>query len=299
MLATVFRFRLPNMLSDLVLRDLVRSFRIEAPIRPLRPPAWDLSAVLQFLNSLVFEPLHQASLRDLTKKVLFLVSLATAKCVGELQAVSRAVSFVRYDACLSYGPEFVAKTESLSNPLPLSFLVASLSDFVAGLGDELLLCPVRALRIYLDRTSSFSPLPFHRRMPFLSSCVRSSMGLVLVGQRLVRWEPIVSGASLPQGPFIRIGLLPVCLSQLPGAPILSLLPLISGTFSTNSTFFVPWGRSWLQVSESDSSHLFPLFAGREENLLGPESLTYLRTLFCAYAKKWPSFVITKLFKMPK
>ena len=32
---------------------------------------------------------------------------------------------------------------------------------------------------------------------------------------------------------------------------------------------------------------------------GPESLTYLRTLFCAYAKKWPSFVITKLFKMPK
>ena len=34
-------------------------------------------------------------------------------------------------------------------------------------------------------------------------------------------------------------------------------------------------------------------------VLGPESLTYLRTLFCAYAKKWPSFVITKLFKMPK
>ena len=95
------------------------------------------------------------------KKFLFLMSLATAKWVGELQAVSRTVSFVRSDACLSYVPEFVAKTESISNPLPRSFLVASLSDFVAGLDDELLLCHVRALRIYLDRTSSFSPLPHH------------------------------------------------------------------------------------------------------------------------------------------
>ena len=99
------------------------------------------------------------------KKVLFLVSLATAKRVGELQAVSRTVSFVRSDAYLSYVPEFVAKTESLSNPLPRSFLVSSLSDFASVLDDELLLCPVRALRIYLDRTSSFSPLP--RRL-FLS-----------------------------------------------------------------------------------------------------------------------------------
>ena len=98
-------------------------------------------------------------------KVLFLVSLATAKRVGELQAVSRTMSFVCSNACLSYVPEFVAKTESISNPLPHSFLVASLSDFAAGLDNELLLCPVRALRIYLDRTSSFSPLP---RSLFLS-----------------------------------------------------------------------------------------------------------------------------------
>ena len=159
MLATVFRFHLPNLSSDPVSRDLVCFFRIEAPIWPLHPPAWDLSEVLQFLNSPVLELLQRASLSDLMKKVLFLVALATAKRVGELQAVSRAVSFVCSDACLSYVPEFVAKIESLSNPLPRSFLVASLSDFVAGLDDELLLCPVRATRIYLDRTSSFSPLP--------------------------------------------------------------------------------------------------------------------------------------------
>ena len=72
------------------------------------------------------------------------------------QAVSKTVSFVGSDACLSYVPEFVAKTESFSNPLPRSFLVKSLSDFAVGLEDDLLLCPVRALRIYLRRTDSFS-----------------------------------------------------------------------------------------------------------------------------------------------
>ena len=41
--------------------DLVRSFWIEAPVRPLRPPAWDLSVVLQFLNSSGFAPLHRVS----------------------------------------------------------------------------------------------------------------------------------------------------------------------------------------------------------------------------------------------
>ena len=75
------------------------------------------------------------------------------------------MSFVHADACLSYVPECVAKTESLSNPIPRSFLVKSLSDFAAGLHEELLLCPVRALRIYLNRSALFSPLP--RRL-FLS-----------------------------------------------------------------------------------------------------------------------------------
>ena len=118
---------------------------------------WDLLLVLKFLSSASFEPLHWSSLWHLTKKTLFLLALATAKCVGELQALSPTVSFVQSDACLSYVPEFVAKTESLSNPLPCSFLVRSLSDFIVGLEEDLLLCPVRSLRVYLQRTASFSP----------------------------------------------------------------------------------------------------------------------------------------------
>ena len=158
MLSAVFRFHLPSLSSHPVVRDLLRSFCLGSAERQLRPPAWDLLVVLWFLNTSSFEPLSSAPLRALTQKVLFLVALATAKRVGELQALSSAVTFVGGDACLSYVPQFVAKSESLTRFIPRSFLVKSLSDFAAGLVGDLLLCPVRALRIYLDRTSTLAPL---------------------------------------------------------------------------------------------------------------------------------------------
>ena len=165
MLSAVFHFPLPSLSSHPVVRDLLRSFCLESAERQLRPPAWDLSMVLRFLNSSTFESFSDAPLRALTQKVLFLLALATAKRVGELQSLSSAVTFVHGDACLAYIPQFVAKSESLTRSIPRSFLVKSLSDFAAGLDDDLLLCPVRALRIYLDRTASFAPL---RHLLFVS-----------------------------------------------------------------------------------------------------------------------------------
>ena len=143
---------------DLVLRDLFRSFRLSSAERILHPPAWNLSVVLRFLKSSAFEPLSRAPLRALLQKTLFLLALATAKRVGELQAFSSVVTFVGLDACLSYVPQFVAKSESLTRTIPRSFLVQSLSDFAAGIDEDLLLCPVRALRIYLDKTRPLSPI---------------------------------------------------------------------------------------------------------------------------------------------
>ena len=92
-----------------VLLDLIRSFKLSSAERVLRPPAWDLSRVLQLLNSSHFEPLSQAPLRALSQKTLFLLALATAKRVGVLQALFFVVTFVGLDACLSYVPQFVAK----------------------------------------------------------------------------------------------------------------------------------------------------------------------------------------------
>ena len=159
MLSGVFRFILPELSSHFVLHDLLRSFRLERPLPSSRVPPWDLLLVLRFLSGPPFEPLSSCSLRDLIQKVLFLVSLATARRVGELQAVSLDVSLSGSDLCLSYLPEFRVKTESSANPLPHSFCVRSLSDFVGDLPDELLLGPVRALRHYVSRVSSVSPHP--------------------------------------------------------------------------------------------------------------------------------------------
>ena len=158
MLSGVFHFILPDLSSHFVLYDL-RSFRLERPLTSSRIPPWNLSLVLSFLQGTSFEPLSSCSLRDLSRKVLFLVALATARRVGELQALSAVVSKSGADLFLSYLPEFQAKAESETCPLP-----RSLGDFVGDLMEELLLCPVHALRVYLSRTS----LPSRPRARFVS-----------------------------------------------------------------------------------------------------------------------------------
>ena len=101
MLIVVFRFILPELSSHFVLRDLLRSFRLECPVSSSRVPPWDLSLVHYFLRGPPFEPLSSCSLRDLTRKVLFLLFLATSRRVGELQALSSQVFFSGDDLFLS------------------------------------------------------------------------------------------------------------------------------------------------------------------------------------------------------
>ena len=54
-------------------------------------------------------------------------------------------------AVLSFTPEFRAKTETLSRPVPRDFTIPALSSLTDD-KDELLLCPVRALKLYLKIT---------------------------------------------------------------------------------------------------------------------------------------------------
>lgn len=124
-------------------------------------------AVLKLLSSQVFEPLEKLTLREFTK-VLFLVSLATAKRIGEIQAVSRKISYADKDIFLSYLPEFRAKSESEGSPLPRAFKVTSLEDFIAGEESEMLLCPVRALKHYLSCIYR-APISYDRTLELSSS----------------------------------------------------------------------------------------------------------------------------------
>ena len=82
-----------------------------------------------------------------------MVSLATAKQVSEIQALSKTVAAIGNDLVVSFQPHFIAKTERVDAPVPRSFRVLSLREFAGDLDEGSLLCPVRALNIYLRRTS--------------------------------------------------------------------------------------------------------------------------------------------------
>ena len=107
---------------------------------------------------------------------------------------------VSFSSCLAYVPEFVAKTESALNTLPRSFLVKSLDDFTAGLDEELLICPVRALRKYLKRTASFVNHPCRL---FVSPC-SPSRAMSKNGISFLLCEVIFeSGACSKEGASLR------------------------------------------------------------------------------------------------
>ena len=156
-LTLVFKYLLPERLDRFILCDLIRSFEIER--RSVGPPSWDLVKVLEYLCGSVFEPLSSKPLQIVTMKVSLLLALTMAKRVGKLQTLSSRVASRGPDLSLAYLPEFVAKTESERNPLPRSFLVQSLKEFVGDLPEKRLLCPVRAVRTYLGFTSTLSPRP--------------------------------------------------------------------------------------------------------------------------------------------
>ena len=90
MLSSVFKFCLPEISSSSFLKDLVRSFEISSSRPLLHSPPWDLDKVLEYLSGPPFEPL--AFIQNKTRKALFLLAMATAKRIGELQALSFSVS---------------------------------------------------------------------------------------------------------------------------------------------------------------------------------------------------------------
>ena len=135
---------------------LFRSFEKSCPPREVKPPQWDVARVLASLRRPPYEPLAEASDRNLTLKTVFLLALASAKRVGELHALTDKVGHSRGWKSLSFSfmPDFVAKTQNPSVPDHRfdGFTIPSLRDFTGDDPREMVLCPVRALRLYLKRT---------------------------------------------------------------------------------------------------------------------------------------------------
>ncbi len=142
---------------NLVVRFLRRARRLNPP-RPPSLPSWDLALVLRALITAPFEPLQSVELKFLSMKTLLLTALASIKRVGDLQAFSVD------DSCLQFGP---ADSSATLRPrpgyvpkvptTPFRDQVVNLQALPPEEADPALalLCPVRALRQYTDRTQSF------------------------------------------------------------------------------------------------------------------------------------------------
>ncbi len=167
-----------------VVRFLKGARRLNPP-RPLTVPTWDLPTVLRALKGPPFEPLQSTDLRSLSLKTALLLALASVKRVGDLQALSTS------PACLEFGPndsKVVLKPRHGYVPKVLSTLfraqVITLSALPPSEEDrELsLLCPVRALRIYFERSAPFR----HTEQLFVSFGNRTK-GHPVTKQRLSKW----------------------------------------------------------------------------------------------------------------
>ena len=141
------------------LTRLLDSFHRDRPKGRRGIPSWNLSLVLHQLTKAPFEPLKEASLKHLTFKSVFLLALGSGKRRSEIHAWQHrnirhqsdwakvslfpSPSFLSKNQLAKEGPESVA-------PVVIPALAPTLDR---SLKSDRTLCPVRALRYYLDRTS--------------------------------------------------------------------------------------------------------------------------------------------------
>lgn len=207
--AAISAYHVPVGGSSLGSHSLVCSFLKGArrlnPARNPHFPVWDLSLVLAFLCSPQFEPLQSIDIKWMSLKTSFLLAIATAKRVSELHALSVSERCLRWlpddsGVVLRPNPSFLPKVllpQFINQHIELaSFQTSSESDSSAQL-----LCPVRALRCYVNSTVQF------RQSDQLFVCYGGvKKGAPVSKQRLSNWivETIMlaykaAGKPLPWG----------------------------------------------------------------------------------------------------
>ena len=148
-----------NISKDEILTRLLDSFHRDRPKGRRGIPSWNLSLVLHQLTKAPFEPIKEASLKYLTFKTVFLLALGSGKRRSEIHAWQNrnirhqpdwskvslypSPSFLSKNQLAKEGPDCVA-------PVVIPALAPTLDR---SLKSDRSLCPVRALRYYLDRTS--------------------------------------------------------------------------------------------------------------------------------------------------
>ncbi len=142
---------------QLVVRFLRGAWRMRPATRS-RVPTWDLAVVLEGLSLAPFEPLELAMAKNLTFKMVFLLAITSLKRVGDLQALAISPTCLEFapggvKAILHPRPGYVPKVPSnVARPVVLQAFHPP--PHVSAEEERLhLLCPVRALNIFSQKSS--------------------------------------------------------------------------------------------------------------------------------------------------
>lgn len=155
------------------------------PVRKSLVPPWDLAVVLDALCLPPFEPLESVDLKHLSLKTAMLVALTTAKRVSDIHALSVSPECARFGetrVVLKPNPAFIPKN-LLSACNPVELLSFHPPPFASEEDRRLhCLCPVRALRAYVDRTRTA-----RRSEQMFVSWDSRAMGKPITKVRLSQW----------------------------------------------------------------------------------------------------------------
>ena len=140
------------------LHRLLSSFHRDRPKSSRNLPKWNLSVVLNELTKAPFEPMKDTYLKHLTLKTAFMLALASGKRRSEIHDwVANKVSNLGQWEKVALFPssDFIAKNqlarEGSQSVSPVT--IPALTTIVdRQFKEDRTLCPVRALRYYLDRT---------------------------------------------------------------------------------------------------------------------------------------------------
>jgi len=141
-----------------ILTDLISAFARQRPQIHPEFPKWDLHVVLNSMMYPPYEPLSTATLKYVTFKLLFLLLLAFGARRSEIHALDTRFITQRGNwkhVELAPNPKFKSKTFNYETGKEnfKGFQIEALKHRLgSGLEEEAKLCPVRALRYYLDRT---------------------------------------------------------------------------------------------------------------------------------------------------
>ena len=247
-----------NISKDENLTRLLDSFHRDRPKGRRGIPSWNLSLVLHQLTKAPFEPIKEASLKHLTFKTVFLLAVGSGKRRSEIHAwQNRNIRHQSDWAKVSLYPSpSVLSKNQLAKEGPDSVapvVIPALAPTLArSLKSDWSLCPVRALRYYLDRTSD---LRLNKELVFVSFKKGFDKDI----------SPATSSQTRKPSPYIR-------LKPVMSGPL--LLPRPSSQESHWNRYYQPaigshttpsHTSTWKDVAWADSElyHLGPVVAAQQ------------------------------------